>query len=116
MKTFSHKRPIRDEAGDILELRPASVSRVTVGTLGFNHGPDKRKPLVVTLADGDLICFRPAKTRRTKCARAIDVYEWLLRSEAMQVQMAKLREKKARKAQRLADLRQKRAEKRLFTT
>lgn len=116
MKTFSHKRPVRNEAGELLGLRLASVSRVTVSKLAQNHGTDKGKPLVVSLLDGDLIGFKPARASnaRTKTARVIDIYEWIIRSECVNKTMAKLRDKKARKATRLAALRQERAEKRLF--
>ncbi len=118
MKTFSHKRPIRDETGEVVTYKPAPVSRVTCtkehGFLSGLHGVDKSRPLLVTLADGDIIQFRPARTQRTKTARAINIYECILRSEATQVQMAELRERKERKQQRLADQRQARAERKLF--
>ena len=116
LKTFSHKRPIRNEAGELLEMRLAPVSRVTVSKLGHNHGTDKNKPLVVTLLDGDIIGFKPARasTARTKTARAIDVYEWIIRSEAVNAQMKRLRERKERKHIRLAAQRQERAEKNLY--
>ena len=34
MKTFSHKRPVRNEAGELQGYRPAPVSRVTVARAG----------------------------------------------------------------------------------
>jgi hypothetical protein len=107
---------VRNERGELLEMRLAPVSRVTVSNLPHNHGTDKGKPLVVTLLDGDLIAFKPARASnvRTKTARAVDIYEWIIRSESINKTMAKLRDRKARKAIRLAALRQARAEKRLY--
>lgn len=99
MTTFNCKRQTR---------------RVTIGGLGKHHGLDKERPLVVSLIQGDLISIRP-KGRRTgeRQITAFDLYDHLLRCEANCAKMERLRQLKERKAQRLADERQRRAEKRL---
>jgi len=81
-----------------------TVSRVTRGTLNFRYGPDRDKHLVISLRDGDLITLKPLRTSRP----------YLLRCRANREVLERAREKKARKAERLAAMRQKRAEKRLF--
>jgi hypothetical protein len=92
----------------------ASLAAVTRSALGFNHGPDRGRCVVVSLLDGDLIEFRPYGTQRRYQVRAIDCYEWVLRSRANAATLERARAKKARKAERLAQQRQARAEKRLF--
>ena len=115
MKNFGHTRPRRAPAtGEVLSLKASPARAVTLGVLGANHGSDKGRRLVVALEVGDCITFRPYGTRRFMSARAVDVYEWILRSKAVCEQMRKLRERKAAKAQRLATARQASAEKRLF--
>jgi hypothetical protein len=114
MQTFSHKRPVRNEAGDIISHKPAPAIRITRGGLSLMHGPDKNKQLVVSLKDGDLIELRPARTSRSKSISAFDLYDYLIRLEAGVVERQKREDKKAKKEVRLARLRQERAEKRLF--
>ena len=88
------------------------VRRVTQETYGY--GRNARR-LVVILQKGDLITIREQGRRTSHTARLYDVLWWLLRCEADKVRMEKLRERKARKAARLADRRQRGAERRLFS-
>jgi hypothetical protein len=53
-----------------------------VDPLGGEFGPDKRRRLVVTCKDGDVIEFRPERTRQTVTVRAVDLYRFALRSRA----------------------------------
>lgn len=87
------------------------VRRVTRNTYGY--GRNARK-LVVILQKGDLITFREQGRRTSHTARLYDVFWWMLRCEADKARMEKLRKLKARKAVRLAERRQRTAERRLF--
>jgi len=87
------------------------VRRVTLETYGY--GKQARK-LVVTLERGDLISLREQGRRIKDTARIYDVFWWMQRSKAMKVQMEKLRERKAAKAARLAERRERAATRRLF--
>ncbi len=78
MKTFGHVRPVRDEAGNIVDTMPAPARRVTVGELGGSFGPDKHRRLVVCLTAGDLIAFRPQNTRQEVALPAVDCYRYAL--------------------------------------
>jgi hypothetical protein len=88
-----------------------TIRRVTVEKYGY--GRNARK-LVAALEKGDLITIREHRRRTRFSARICDVYWWLLRCQADRVRMEKLRQRKARKAARLAARRQLTAEKRLF--
>jgi hypothetical protein len=79
----------------------------------YGYGRNARN-LVVILQKGDLITIRDQGRRTSHPARLYDVHWWMLRSEAEKVRMEKLRELKARKAARLAERRQRSAERRLF--
>ncbi len=87
MLTFHHLR-----AG-----RPAVFARVTNGALGFNHGPDRGRPLVVSLEAGDLIVFRPKGTRQRMTLSAFDGYNYAVRCAAA----ARANEKRAARAAKL---------------
>lgn len=87
------------------------VRRVTQAAYGY--GRNARK-LVIVLQKGDLITIREQGRRTSHTARLYDVLWWMLRCEADKVRMEKLRELKARKAARLAERRQRSAERRLF--
>jgi len=87
------------------------VRRVTLETYGY--GKQARK-LVVTLERGDLISIREQGRRTKDTARIYDVFWWMQRSKAMKVQMEKLRQRKAAKAARLAERRDRAATRRLF--
>ena len=88
-----------------------TVRRVTQDVYGY--GRHARK-LVVAFEKGDLLTIREQGRRTKHTARLYDVFWWLLRCEADKVQMEKLRERKARKASRLAERRQRAAERLLL--
>lgn len=115
MKSFDHKRPIRDDKGDIIGERPAPVWRRTARNhLADHHGTDKNRHLAVGLLPTDEIAIRPAGTRREPLKITPSaLYDYLVRCEANKANLVKAREKKERKAIRLARQRQERAEKRL---
>src|SRR5947208_1001432 len=94
-------------------LTPLSktVRRVTVDEYGYGRN---RRKLIVALEKGDLITLREQGRRSRHTARLWDVYWWLLRCEGDKARMEKFRERKARKAARLAERRQRTAERRLF--
>lgn len=116
MKTFGHQRPVRNSAGEIIGLVDCPSRAITHGALGSNYGPDEGRKLIVSLEAGDLICFRPAATRRTYRVVASDVFAWIIRSEANRIAREKALDKKNRRLARLAALRIKRNEKKLFST
>lgn len=97
MKTFAHRRPIRDANGSKVGEYDAPVSRVTVAPLGGQFGSDKRKRLVVTLQAGDVIAMRPERTGRTLTITAVDAYRYLLRLAASRVVLEKARATKVRR-------------------
>lgn len=88
-----------------------TVRRVTREAYGY--GRNARR-LVVSLENGDLISIREYGRRTSHTARLYDVLWWMLRCQADKARMEKLRERKARKVARLAELRQRAAERRLF--
>ena len=116
MKCFDHKSPVRDNAGEVVGFKESPARAVTRGVLGHHHGPDKGRRLVVSLVNGDLLEFRPHGTRRRYRIGAMAAYEWVLRSLATAANMQRLRERKANKAKRLAEARQRRAERRLCSS
>lgn len=97
------------------------IHRVTSATLDGSFGPDRNKRVVVTLVPGDgrgipdTIQLRPQRTRRAETIAVMDVYRYALRCRVNLLILAKARERKSKKAERLARARQDRAEKRLFT-
>lgn len=113
MKTFGHMRPVRDKDGQIIDSKPSPVKVRTLDGLSGNFGSDRNKRLVFTMKAGDLIEIRPERTARAVNIKAQDLYGYCLRCAANLETLAKARERKAKKAQRLANLRQERAEKRL---
>lgn len=113
MRTFGHKRPVRDEGGAVIETKPSPVGAVTIGTLDGSFGKDRGRRLIVTLDDGDLITIRPAGTRRKYRATAADALRWMIRSEANLKTLQKARAKKEAKAARMAEQRSNRAAKKL---
>jgi hypothetical protein len=98
VKPFNHTRPRRNGAGDVIGENPAPVSRVTVAALGGQFGPDKRRRLVVTLKAGDIIEFRPERTRQIVTMAAVDLYRIALQRRAACVALEKARQTKQRKA------------------
>lgn len=114
MHSFSHTRPIRNKAGEIISHKAAPAVRITRGTLDGAYGIDRNKQLVVALKDGDIIEMRPAKTRRALAITAFDLYGYLIRLAAGIAARQKREEKKAVKEAKLARARQERAERKLF--
>src|SRR6266540_4299161 len=88
-----------------------AIRRVTVDEYGYGR---RRRKLVVALEKGDLITIRELGRRTKHTARLYDVLWWMLRCEADKARMENLRERKARKAARLAGRLQHAAERRLF--
>jgi hypothetical protein len=88
-----------------------TVRRVTLETYGY--GRNTRK-LVAALERGDLVTIREHRRRAKFSARIYDIYCWMLRSRADKIRMEKLRERKAAKAARLSERRQRAATRRLF--
>ena len=72
---------------------PRPCRRVTRGALGFNHGQDKGRSLTVSLEAGDLITFRPKGARQRHTLSAFDLFNYVMRTEAL----ARAREKRERK-------------------
>ena len=87
-----------------------TVRRLTVDEYGYGRN---RRKLVVALEKGDLITLREHGCRTRHTARLWDIYWWMLRCEADKVRTEKLRDRKSRKAARLADHRQRTAERRM---
>jgi hypothetical protein len=114
VRNFGHKRPVRDELGRIVDFISSPVAAITLEKLGAAFGPDKKHRLIVTLAEGDLVILRPERTARPIAIAAKDVYRFALMCKANLANLEKARAAKARKAQRLANARIARAERRLF--
>ncbi len=79
--------------------------RLTVGTLSASHGPDRGKPLVVALVQGDLVTTRVLGSRRTETVSVFDIHAWAIRRRVNAAQLDEARAKKARKAARRATAR-----------
>jgi hypothetical protein len=91
------------------------VTRLTKETLGGGFGPDRKRRLVVSLRDGDVVEFRPHGCRKGKVSMMLkDVYRYALQCEANKRHLAKARERKARKAVLRERAAIKRMEKKLF--
>ncbi len=88
-----------------------TVRRVTQDAYGY--GRNARK-LVVAFEKGDLITIRELGRRTKHTARLYDVLWWMLRCQADKARMEKFRERKTKKATRLAERRHRAAERRLF--
>lgn len=72
MKTFGHSIKGKE--------RPAR--RVTRGALSGCYGPDRGKKLVVELRAGDLIVFRPFRSRRYFALSVFDAFRLAVKSGA----------------------------------
>jgi hypothetical protein len=114
VKSFGHKRPVRDELGEITGMMDCPAVARTVDVCGAHFGPDSERRLIVSLEAGDLVCVRPERTKRVYRVVAKDLFFWLLRAEANRVNLERARDVKARRAERLARARQERAERKLF--
>jgi len=104
MKSFSHKRPIRDDAGMKIGERPGPAFRVTDKELGGSFGCHRECRLVVGLEAGDILSFRPAGTRQRVTAAAVDLYRSVLQWNVDRRHLEKARKKKESK-QRLREQR-----------
>lgn len=95
------------------------LKRVTRSKLDGSYGLDRNRRIVVSLIPGDgdqihdLIELRPERTRRSERIAVVDVYRYAIRCRANLAFLEKARRAKERKAQRLADLREKRALKKM---
>jgi hypothetical protein len=90
MRTFGHTRPIRDGDGNITGQKYSPVRVRTIDPLGGLFGSDKRRRLIVELAEGDTIRMKPEGTRRWVSLEAKHVYQHALISIANKVRMEKL--------------------------
>jgi hypothetical protein len=115
VRTFGHRRPIRNKQGEIISHQESPVRAVTTEELGGAFGLDKKRRLVVTLIKKDMIEFRPQGTtsKRAVSLRAVDVYRYALMCRANLAQLEKARAAKERKAERLASARLASAERRM---
>ena len=100
MRTFGHKRPVRDKGGNITGQKDSPVKAVTIDPLGGAFGADKKRRLVVTLAIGDTIRLKPHGTRREVSILAADVYRHAIMCIANKEHMAKMRDRKVAVAAR----------------
>lgn len=96
-----------------------AIHRVTIKELDGTFGPDRGKRIVLAYVPGnsylpDTLELRPQGTRRTERLAVIDVYRYAIRCRVGRELLEKARDRKAKKAERLARHRQDRAEKRLF--
>jgi len=105
MRSFGHIRP---------DGKPSPPKARTVSNLGHSFGGDHKARLIVSLEAGDLIVLRPERTGRSVSITASDLYAYLLRCKANLAHLEKARERKEKKALRLARLRQQRAERNLL--
>lgn len=84
------------------------VRRVSASTVA-KYGPDCGKRIVVTLVPGngagtpDIIELRPERTRRAETVALIDVYHYAMKCRVNAAQLAKARDKKAKKDQQKKD-------------
>lgn len=92
------------------------VRRLTVETLGSEHGCDRGKKLIVSLEPGDLIALRPQRSQRVQTIRILDVYRYAIVCKANAAKMEKLREKKRKKEERAKAAKAKRERRKLFST
>lgn len=113
MNTFGQPIPVRDDAGNIIGVRPSEASRRTKNGLSGSYGPDRDKRLIVSLRDGDIIAIRPERTRREVTVTAHDLYATMLRWQANRVNLEKARERKERASIRREALAIKRTEDRI---
>ena len=98
----------------------SKVVRVTRGELDGTFASDRGRRVIVAFVPGDgagipdTLTLRPHGTRRAETIAVVDVYRYALRCRVNRTVLEKAREKKSRKAARLASLRVARAERKLF--
>jgi len=112
MKTFDHRRPIRNKQGDKIGEHLSPTFRVTTRVLGGTFGLDSTRRLVVGLEPDDMISFRPEGTRQRIIAKAHELYQSLLVSRALRLQLERARQRKAKLALVRAQRRQQAADRR----
>lgn len=98
-------KPKIENGEPVTKLVANEPVRITRERLNGEFGRDRNRRLVVKLADGDLLELRPEGTRQRVVMPLHAVYHWILRSLANHEKMARLREAKQRKAERLAERR-----------
>jgi len=81
----------------------SKVRRVTVEGLPSNFGPDRNRPLVVSISTGGgqtMVSLRPLRAGKARelAITATDLYHYLLRIEANKRALEKAREKKVARA------------------
>jgi hypothetical protein len=82
----------------VTELVANEPVRVTRGVLNGHFCRDSGRKLVVKLCDGDVLKLRPQGCRKGAfTATVFDIYSWMIKSQADQVKMAKLRTIKSKK-------------------
>lgn len=91
------------------------VRRLSRSSLDGSFGPDCGRRLVVSLVPGavDVVEIRPAGTRRAETLALVDLYRIAVRSRVNAGVLVRAREKKAKKAERLARARIARADMRM---
>lgn len=99
--------------------RTGAVRRLTIKELDGTFGPDRGKRIAFTYVPGnsylpDVIELRPQGTRRIERIAVLDVYRYAIRCRVGRELLEKARDRKAKKAIRLAAQRQERAERKLF--
>lgn len=112
---------IRDQLNSPAKMISSKVKRVTVKALDGTFGPDRDKPLVVTFlpANGeqkhDLLEIKPLRARGFRAERiaVLDVYRYALRCRVNRELLEKARARKSKIAERRANARLARAEKKL---
>lgn len=79
------------------------VRRVSSTRLSACHGRDKNRRIIVTIIPGnggsvpDLINLKPERLKKSRSIALEDLYIYLVKCEANQKFMARLRERKAKK-------------------
>lgn len=116
MRLFGHRRLLKDETGTVTGEMDSPVKAKTRGELDGSFGCERGKALIVSLEAGDLITLRPVKARADRAVRisAFDVYRWAIQAMARARGREKAKIKREKKAMRLANARQRRAEKKLI--
>jgi hypothetical protein len=94
--------------------RKPYVRKVIETPLDGSFCSDRGKVLIVTLHPDGLLELRAKHTRRTETIHLHDVLRYAIRCRVTAGLLERARERKARKAERLARERQARAEKRLL--
>lgn len=95
------------------------VRRVTRKTLDGSHGPDRGRRIIITFIPGndrveDMLALKPERTRRVEHITIADIYRYAIRCRVQRRLLEKARERKAKKAERLARERRVRAERKLL--